>query len=151
MIYGWLIKWLTLLSGDWLTDWMIFGRLIDWITDSTVWGLANQLNDFWLIDSLSNWPYCPRTDQLTEWFMANWIVLELAKWLNDFWLIELSRGWPSDWIIYGWLIDWLTDSTVWGLANWLNDFWLIYWLSNWLYCPGTDHPTEWFLADLLTE
>ena len=40
-------------------------------------------------------------------------------------------------MIYWWLIDWPTDSTVWLLANWLKDLWL-------LELPGTDPLTEWF-------
>ena len=38
--------------------------------------------------------------------------------------------WPTDWMIYGWFIDWLTDSTVQGRTKWLND--LINWLIDWI-------------------
>ena len=31
-----------------------------------------------------------------------------------------------------------------------NDLWLVDWLTNWLYCTGTDQLTEWFLPDWLT-
>ena len=94
--------------GDWPSDWMIYGSL-----------------------------NCPGTDQLTEWFIANWIVLGLTICLNHVWLIELSGDWPTDSMIEGWLIDWLTDSTLRILTNWLNHLWLIDWLTYWLYCPRT--------------
>ena len=154
-------------------DWLLlsYGPLIDWLTDSIIHGLPNWLNDWWLIDWLTNWHYCLETyrmiewflanwivqghcsgpDQLTEWFMADWIVRRLTIWLNDLQLIEFFRDWPTDWMIFCWLIDWVTGSTIWGLANWLNDFWLIFWLTNWLYCTGTSQLTEWFLADWLTD
>ena len=144
--------WLIELSGDWPTDWIIYGWLncpgtdhltywfvADWIDrELTNWlndlwlielsgGLTNWLNDSWLIDWLSNWLYCPGADQLTEWFMTNW--------LNDLWLVD-------------WLSNWLYCP---GLTNSLNDLLLIDWLSNWLYCLGADQLTEWFMADWLAE
>ena len=44
-LVDWLSDWLTLLSGDWPTDWMVYGWLIDWLTDATVWRLTNMVND----------------------------------------------------------------------------------------------------------
>ena len=133
LVAHWLTDSLTLLSMDCPTDLMIDGWLNDWLTDTTVWGLTEWLNDFWLIE------------------LSRDIVQDLTNWLNDLWLIELFGDWPTDWMSFCWLIDWVTDSTVQGLANWLNDFWLIGWLTNWLYCPGTGQLTEWFLADWLTD
>ena len=43
----------------------------------------------------------------------------------------------------------ITVLTVQELTNWLNNS--IDWLNIWLYCPGTNKLTEWFLADSLTE
>ena len=58
---------------------MIYSRLIDWQTDSTVWGLTNLLNPHWVIhwpsEKLYDWPHCVITDQHTELFMAG---LEIA-------------------------------------------------------------------------
>ena len=95
--------WLIELSGNWPADWMIYGSF-----------------------------NCPRTGQLTEWFMANWIVQGLAIGLNDFNLIELSH---TNQLTERFMADWLTNSTVWGLANWLNDFSLIELSRDW--------PTDW--------
>ena len=149
-----------------MTYWLAFTfkkvtDIIEWLVIflSQWWEGQLTVAVLWPIDWLTHWLYYPGTAQLTEWFMADWLTdwltdstfWGLTKWFNDFWLIELSGYWPSDWMIYGWLIDWATDSTVWGLTNWLNDLWLIDWLSNWLYCPGADQLTEWFMADWLTE
>ena len=107
---------------------MIYGWLIDWVTDCTVRGLTNWLNDLCLIDWLSNWLYCLGTDQLTEWFP-----------------IELSGFWPNDLMINGWLIDWLINSTVRELTNWPNDLWLVDWLTDWpvLLTQAWFYFTEW--------
>ena len=152
---------------------MISGWLINWVTDSTVRGLTNWLNDLWLIDWLSNWLYCLGTDHLTQLFfgwLIDWVtdstVWGLTNWLNDLWLvnwlsnwfyclgtdqltewfpIELSGFWPNDWMINGWLIDWLINSTVRELTNWLNDLWLVDWLTDWpgLLTQAWFYFTEW--------
>ena len=64
------------------------------ITVLTVQELTNWLNNS--IDWLNIWLYCPGTNKLTEWFLADWlteysdpIVSELTNGLNDLWLIEL--------------------------------------------------------------
>ena len=132
MIYGWLIDWVTDFTVWGLTIWLNYflGWLIDWVTDFTVWGLTNWLNDLWLVNWLSNWFYCLGTDQLTEWFP-----------------IELSRFWPNDWMINGWLIDWLINSTVRELTNWLNDLWLVDWLTDW---PGLLMQTWFYFTEWTT-
>ena len=138
----------SLLSHDWLTA----DDMFKWLTDILEW----------LVICLRQWPVatdqmissslnCPGTNHLNEWFVAEWIVEGLANWLNNFRLIELSGDWPTDWKIYGWLIDWITDSTVRQLTNWLNDLWLIDLLTNWLYSQDTDQLTESFMADWLTD
>ena len=64
--------------------------MIDPVTDSTVQGLSNWLNDLWLVlwqkkklslnwpinvsNDQQNWLYCPETDQLAKWFMVGWLV-----------------------------------------------------------------------------
>ena len=58
--------------------------------------------------------YCSRTDQLTEWF----------DWLAEY-LTLLSRDWPTDWMIYGWLIDRITDATV------RTDYWSELFMAGW--------------------
>ena len=155
---------MTVLLGDWPTDWIIYSWFIHRLTDSLVTGslfdqiivftvqeLTNWLNDS--IDWLISWLYCPGTDQLTEWFMAGLLVDQLTL---------LSEDWPTHWMIYSWLIYWISDSTVQGLTIgpkylwvvgwvtiWLNDLLLVDWLNTWLYCPGPDQLTEWFIADWL--
>ena len=69
-----LTEYLTLLSRDWPTDWMIYGWLIHWPADSTVLGPTNWHYYLWLVDWLTNWLYCPWTDQLTDWFKAYWLT-----------------------------------------------------------------------------
>ena len=94
-------------------------------------------------------------------------------WLTEY-LTLLSGDWPTDWMIYGWLIDritdatvrtdhwsklfmagwltdWLTFCTVWRLTNWLNGLWLVDWLTNWCYCLTTNQHGEWFIVGWLTE
>ena len=116
----------------WPTHLMVYGWLIGWLGDSAVEGL----NDLcWFIEQFFiNWLHCLKTDQLTERFVAGWLTNELTL---------LSADWPTDRMIYGLLINWITDCTVWGLTNWLNDLWLVDWLNNWLYCQGTDQLVDW--------
>ena len=52
---------------------MINGRFIAWLADSNIRGLTNWLNDLWLVDLLNDWLYCPWTNQVSEWFMADWL------------------------------------------------------------------------------
>ena len=103
---------------------MISGWLINWVTDSTVWGLTNWLNDLWLIDWLSNWLYCLGTYHLTQLFfgwLIDWVtdstVRELTNWLNDLWLVDWLTDWPGL-LTQAWFYftEWMTyclDSTVW--------------------------------------
>ena len=100
-----------------LTNW-----LVGWISDSTVQGLTNWLNDLWLVDWQNNITDATvRTDHWSKLFMA------------------------------GWLTDWLTFCTVWRLTNWLNGLWLVDWLTNWCYCLTTNQHSEWFIVGWLTE
>ena len=49
MVYGWLIDRVTDSTIQGLTNWLIdLWRLIDKLADSTIWGQANWLNDLWL-------------------------------------------------------------------------------------------------------
>ena len=123
---------MTLLSGYWPTDWIIYGWLIDWLTDSTVQGLSNWCEISGQLNCLSgDWPnywmfYGWLIDWIThstEWFQANWIRWGLIIWVNDLWQIELFGDWPTDW-------------TICGELN--------------IICPGTDHLTELFMASWLT-
>ena len=134
---GWLTKEMTLLSGDWPNDWIIYSWFIHRLTDSLITGslfdqiivftvqeLTNWLNNS--IDWLNIWLYCPGTDQVTEWFT----------------FIYNNIGWLVDWLI-SWLYCPGTDQP--------TELWLVYWLTNWLYCPKTDQHTEWFIAGWFTE
>ena len=130
---------MTLLSGHWPTDWIIYSWFIHRLTDSLVTGsLFDQIIVF-TVQELTNW--------LNNW-LIDWIsdstVPGLTKSQNDLYLFII--------ILDGWLIDWLADSTVEGLTNWLNDLWLVYWLTNWLYCLKTDQHSEWWnLVDWLNK
>ena len=107
---------------------MVYGWLIDRVTDSTIQGLTNWLIDLWLVDWQTSWLYCLATDQLTEWLMAGCLKEKLTP---------LSWNWPNNWMIYGSFIDRITDSTV------RTD------QLNWLYCPETDQLTEWLMVGWL--
>ena len=107
---------------------MVYGWLIDRVTDSTIQGLTNWLIDLWLVDWQTSWLYCLGTDQLTEWLMAGCLKEKLTP---------LSWNWPNNWMIYGSFIDRITDSTV------RTD------QLNWLYCPETDQLTEWLMVGWL--
>ena len=124
----------------------------------------------WLLEILYDWLCCLGTDQVTQWFKADYltdkltllsrdwpsdwtiycwlidwltysIIWRLTNWLKDLWLFALSRDWLTDWKIYGWLIDWLSNSTVRGLTNWLSDLWLIELSGDW--------PTDWMIHGYL--
>ena len=106
----------------WPTNWMIYGWLIDWITDSFVHGLTNWLNDYsWLIDCL--------TDSTVQ---------VLNNWLNDLWLFNLLNSL--------WVIDWLTDSTLWGTDQ-LTEWFMADCLTDRLYYPRTDKVTKCSLGN----
>ena len=131
---------------------MIYGLLINWITDCTVWGLTNWLNDLWLVDWLNNWLYCQGTDQLVDW-PSNWVYcLEtdqlterfIAGWLTNYSVADSTFWELTNWLNDLWLVEWLNNSLYCrGLTNWLNDLWLVDWLNNWLYCQGTDQLVDW--------
>ena len=103
--FDWLTEYLTLLSRDWPSHGMmyiylpLYGWLIDWLADSTVRGLTNWLNDLWLVYWLTNWLYCLKTDQHTEWW-------NLVDWLNK-WLHCPRTDHQSKWFMDGWLTIWL--------------------------------------------
>ena len=40
-------------------------------------------------------------------------------------------------MIYGWLSDWISDSTVRAMSNWVNDLWLIKLSGDW--------PSDWMI------
>ena len=106
---------MTLLSGEWPTDWILL--LVHW---------------------------------RTNWLSRNWL-----SFLPNDCLYWQSKNWPTDWTI--WLIDSISDSTGPGLTKSHNDLhlftivWLVDWPISWLYCPGTDQLTEWFMAGLLVD
>ena len=106
---------------DWPTDWVIYGWLIDWLTDSTVQVLTNWLNDLWLVDWLTD----PTVQVLTNW-------------LNDLWLFNLLNSL--------WVIDWLTDSTLWGTDQ-LTEWFMADCLTDRLYYPRTDKVTKCSLGN----
>ena len=191
---GWLTEWLTLLSvTDQLTEWLMADWLTAWLTDwlraywvmrlltriqcdwlycprsninvtvSTVGWLPNWLNNLWLVNCKTSKLYSPWTSKVVEWFIADWLTDKLTQlcegWLTNWivygWLIawlanSTVQDRPTNWMIYGWLIGWLADSTVQGLTNCPNGLWLVDWPSNWLYCPETDQLTEWFIVGWLT-
>ena len=68
---------------------------------------------YWLLEILYDWLYCLETDQLPEWFKADYLTDKLTL---------LSGDWTTDRMIHGQLIDWLTNST---LPDWPTD-WVVY-------------------------
>ena len=137
MIYGWLIDRLTdsTVAEEWPSyrHGFNYSCLIDWLTGFTVRKLTNVLIAYcvihWLTEILYYWLYCLRVFKLTEWFMADW-------WTD--WLTHLSEDWLTYRIVYRWLIDLLTLLSE-VLTNWLNDLWL----------PRTDKLTECSLGNTM--
>ena len=82
---------------------------------------------------LTNWFYCPKSDERTECLLCN----TLTHW-NTVLLTILSEGLQADWMIYDLLID--------CRASFLNLLTEI--LHAWLYCKPTNW--LWFMADWLT-
>ena len=145
-VIHWLAKnntvWLTLLSGNRPTHEMIFKCM----------AVLSVMQFDWL----SNWLYCQRTDQPTEWlysWLTDWITDFADLWLiNNYWLPDRLRVylviyWLTkilcDWLycpwltktlndlqMYLWLIDWKTDCTVRRLTNWLNNLWLADYMTS---------------------
>ena len=69
---------------------MIYDWLIDPVTDSTVQGLSNWLNDLWLI----LWQKKKTVLELTN--KTDSTFLRLTNWLNDLWLVD----WLTNWLYY---------------------------------------------------
>ena len=70
--------------------------MIDPVTDSTVQGLSNWLNDLWLVLWQKKKLSCP--DQLMSAVTnkTDSIVLRVTNWLNDLWLVD----WLTSWLYY---------------------------------------------------
>ena len=82
-----------LLYEPW-TDWIIYGWLSDWLTDSAVQGLTNLLNDLWLVDWLTDWLtwFTGKCIDALKYYMTDCVVWGLRSWLNDAALtLELIR------------------------------------------------------------
>ena len=150
---------------------MVYGWLIDRVTDSTIQGLTNWLIDLWLVDWQTSWLYSLGTDQLTEWLMAGCLKEKLTplswNWPNNWmiygsfidritdstvrtdqlnWLYCSETDQLTEWLMVGWLIGWLTDSTVRRLTNTLNDYFIAVWLTNKLTLLSEDWQTYWMLT-----
>ena len=132
---------MTLLSGDWPTDWIIYSWFIHRLTDSLVTGslfdqiivftvqeLTNWLNNS--IDWLNIWLYCPGTDQVTEWFT---FIYNNIGWLVDWlinWLYCPGTDQLTEWFMAGLLVDQLTPLYKDWPTHWMIYSWLIYWISD---------------------
>ena len=132
---------MTLLLGDWPTDWIIYSWSIHRLTDSLVTGslfdqiivvtvqeLTNWLNNS--IDWLNIWLYCPGTDQVTEWFT---FIYNNIGWLVDWlisWLYCPGTDQLTEWFMAGLLVDQLTLLSEDWPTHWMIYSWLIYWIRD---------------------
>ena len=157
MIYGWLIDDLTdsTVMEEWPSYWHGFNYscLIDWLTGFTVWNLTNVLNAYcvirWPTEILNYWLYWLRVFKLTEWFMTYWLTVGLPSLIYS--LKYCMPDYTANQLTEWFVADWLTDWLTLLSEDWLT-YWIVYrWLIDLLSYSPKYWPTDWMIRGWLID
>ena len=136
MIYGWLIDGLTdsTVMEEWPSYWHGFNYrcLVDWLTGFTVRKLMNVLNAYcvihWPTEILYYWLYCLGVFKLTEWFMTYWLTVGLPSLIYS--LKYCMPDYTANQLTEWFVADWWTDWSTLLSKDWLS-YWIVYrWLID---------------------
>ena len=160
MIYGWLIDGLTdsTVMEEWPSYWHGFNYrcLVDWLTGFTVRKLMNVLNAYcvihWPTEILYYWLYCLGVFKLTEWFMTYWLTVGLPSLIYS--LKYCMPNYTANQLTEWFVADWWTDWLTLLSKDWLT-YWIGYrWLMD-LLALLSEVLTNWlndlWLTDWLTD